>query len=66
MTQVSPIIVSDAGSDLAAERGMPTRQSLHSDDTCVLDHTTPEARIYPETRANMFSSQFELHFLSLQ
>lgn len=55
----------DAGSYLATERGAPIKQRPDSDNTHVLDHTTPGAKIYPWTRANTFLSQFELCFLSL-
>lgn len=55
----------DAGSYLATERGAPIKQRPDSDNTRVLDHTTPGAKIYPWTRANTFLSQFELCFLSL-
>lgn len=57
----------DAGSLLVTQRGAPTRQRLDSDNTYVLDHTTPKASIYPWARANTILSQFELPFFySLQ
>lgn len=51
-----------AGSLLATQMGAPTRQRLDSDNTHVLDHTTPKASIYPWARANTILSQLELPF----
>lgn len=37
----------DAGGHPATESRVPTRRRLDSDNTAALDHTIPEARIYP-------------------